>query len=855
MYLPEPHSSLCRSSLALAIYHIQDRRISSQLNAAQRSSSQHQRMTSQSSGVYANWPLGQIPVELFVSIAQFLGSREDVQTMRLVNREFYSKLAGYYFRNLVVHLGPELIPTTLDTGLPLQVESPVLDVTNAADSLADSTFIFRTFGPEIRRFGLALELNESDLATPNVPDFENLETRPWGMYRWPSPLCVAQSLTDKITQSLEGSEGIFRILSHLSGVQELALSCEGGLGYLQGPDINPLSPSRRTAIFGDPNIVRDDGNTPNPPLDFDVSYKYEMLTRRMHSAGVDHDQIPAAIDTIMSTEHITREQLDHEDRPRCPPPGTVLLRTVPTTCKTCNSRSRTLRLQPDMLTESQKRFLLLHMSAQQALIQSYVLGILDNGSSFMNLTKLKISRLPSFHIELLCRADFWANLPRLEDVLLAIVPDWRTVASVESYAVDERQVYPTDAMPKVFRLLNDHIGQQKQIKRLHFEWLCGGELAPGQLQRNNHILPAPFLKEHRKIKDSRVENLLILPFIAHLSLKNCWFTPNVFFRIIRKMAEESLESLELETVSLSGSPCKNRQTENRQVMLQDDVIVGPAAVQGAETSLTALQAEMEALDQAASAEISTDFHSYNVRLPEPRTLSWAHIIDMLTPGDTIREQIHEQGRDEDDPPLRLKKQLKLRVLDFKSCGYVSVPDYRFISEDPLDTLEQPRRRIIKGSKVGCIEWFMQASNDRHLARVINHIKRGEEYLLGAVFGFKTGWRGVYARPVIKAAIHDGIPHPGRGRFSGRIEHHWEPTPVERYSGVFYEEEDGENVQLVENYDTSVFDRDYDDNDGLDELLRELESVTSEARHGDIPNRSGWMNETGLLTVNDILNWP
>ncbi|KAI0006951.1 hypothetical protein F4779DRAFT_540604 [Xylariaceae sp. FL0662B] len=796
-------------------------------------------MYSQCEGNHAGWPPGKLPVELFVLIAQSLESRKDLQNMRLVNREFYSKLANYYFRHLVVHLGPELFPTKLDTGLPLQLESPALDVT---DRLIDNAYIFRNFGTEIRHFALALELDECDLATPNVPDLEVLEVRPWGMYRWPIQPHIPQEAIEKVTQSLERSQGIFRMLSHLTQVQELALSCDGGLGYLHGPDINPLSPPRRPAIFGDPNSTRDTEDAPIPTLDFTISYKYEMLERMMRSAKIATRHIPTKIAQLTKIEGITLEQLGHEERHRCPlpisRPRNAPLRPTVTKCEYCKERSKTLRLQPDQLTGAQKRFLLLHIAAQQALVQSYILGIIDNKPSFTNLTKLRISRLPSIHIELLCRDDFWTNLPTLEDVQLAIVPDWRALTSLAPYTVEERQVYPTDAMPKVFRLLNDYIGKQQQIKRLHFEWLCGGELSPGRLQRNNHVLPAPFLKEHRKIINSSVDNLLILPYITHLSLKNCWFTPHVFFRVIRNMAEESLISLELETVSLSGPP--TREQSVRPVPPNLHIGLVAAIQQGLHTALpppwaTLIQNILANNPAGAPAETSVNWDS--ALLKKPLTLSWPHIIDMLTPGDTIRERIHEQNQREDTPPLRLKKELKLRVLDFKSCGYVTVPDSRFILEHRIIPPILPHRFVFSRSSPdqhdddsGCIEWFMQVNTDRHLARVVNLIKHDEELVLRRVFGFRTGWKDVYDANIVRAAKQDGILRPGHGRFSGRIEHYTEPTPIERYAGVFYEKENDDDAQLVENYDTSNFDRDYDDEENLEALCESIENEAHSERH-------------------------
>ncbi|KAI1505879.1 hypothetical protein F5X99DRAFT_366417 [Biscogniauxia marginata] len=797
------------------------------------------------------WPPGKLPVELFVLIAQFLRSRDDVQAMRLVNHEFNAKLASYYFRHLVVHFGPKL-STTLDTGLPLHVNSPSIDIT---EHLLGNTSIFDNFGHEIRRFALALELNESDLATPNIDDCQVLEVRPWGMYRWPSQSTRSQSLLQKVTESLENSKGMFRILSHLGEVQELGLSCEGGLGYLRGPDINPLAPLQPLAVFGDPNVIQK-SRCHVPALDFEKSYRYEMLERMMHAADVAPNCVPDRIGQLLKTEGITVEQLAREERQRCPlPENRGGSRPLCPACDCCKHRSKTLRLQPDLLTDAQKRLLMQHISAHQALIQSYLLGVIDNAASFVNLTKFKIASLPSFHLDSLCRDDVWSKLPKLEEVSLAVVPDWRKLTEYAPNAVGETQVYPTDALPKVYRLLNNHIGKHQHIKRLHFEWLCGGELAPGRLQRNNHILPAPFLKNHRRIADSRVENLLVLPFITHLSLKNCWFTPQVFFRVIRQMATISLESLNLETVSLTSPPTSvdTGQGGDQPVPPPPDDGGGgqhqnppahlglPLNIPNHTPVLMAFQNLMAHQGRQVPQDLLTNIanHLYETTgdstpLEAPRSLSWPHIIDMLTPGDTIREHLHKQESNPDEPtgPLHLKKQLKLRTITFKSCGYATIPDSRFIS----NRIGNLSLRDIIGADLahvssyadglralGCIQWFMQINTDRHLGRVAPCIEEKEALAMRRIFGLHIGWNGVYDEDVIRAARDDGISIPGKGRFSGKIERINELTPLERYAGIFYAKDEEDQVQAIENYNTDELDNNYNDEAGLESLQRGLDT--------------------------------
>ena len=450
--------------------------------------------------------------------------------------------------------------------------------------------------------------------------------------------------------------------------------------------------------------------------------------------------------------------------------------------------------------------------------------------SFKFLKSFKIASLPSLHIDTLCRDDFWDSLPMLETVSLAVVPDWRRVKECGA-EIEDVQVYPTDAIPKVMRLLGSHIGKRENIKRLHFEWICGGELASGSCQRNKHVLPAPFLRNHRKIADSRLENLMILPHIKHLSLKNCWFTPHTFYRIIYEMASTTLVSLELETVSLSGPPPKVGYADPGPVPTTapnppaPGGPIGPVAT--APMGPLASMAPPDFAHQFLLSGVDPALANYDAQLTfitdqavvSPPDLSWPHIIDLLTTGPTIREFIHSRDNPL-GPALKLKKVLKLEKMSFKSCGYVEVPDGRFIASWPFGTkfgehVERTSRRIEQDCS--CIYFFMQVNTDRHLARVIEGIPMAEAMTLRRVHGFTFGWENdsVYDELVIDAAKNDGVKSPGRGRFTGTVEGKpAEIAPDKRYENIFYPEEktssEAEKDVIVPFFNTARFDRDYDD---------------------------------------------
>ena len=271
--------------------------------------------------------------------------------MRLVNTEFYRCLSGYYLRQLVIHVGPDLC-AALNTGLTTR-NARIADV---AHRLVEDSNALRYFGDQVTRFALALELREYELASPKVQGDEVLEVRPWGLYRWPrGSLPSEQTPLQMVTERLENSEDLFPIIHHLKNVQELALSCEGGLGYLQGPDLS--TPPRRPIIFGAENDAR--AFEPPYKLDFQKPLEQEAIEQLLHDAQFPAELVPKFTEGILKEEGINLEQIYIKSRSRCPlPAGRTAKRPTKPGESCCGSRMRTLRLQPDMLTKDQKRFLL-----------------------------------------------------------------------------------------------------------------------------------------------------------------------------------------------------------------------------------------------------------------------------------------------------------------------------------------------------------------------------------------------------------------------------------------------------------------------------------------------------------------
>jgi hypothetical protein len=526
--------------------------------------------------------------------------------MRLVNREFEIKVSAKYFKDVVVPFRSELYSDLSCQDRP----SP------SAALLSTGLRVFRSFGRHISRFALSLELNELDLAHPPVKPIQKLVPTYWGVYRWPHSSYHRYAALEDLEQTADETDAMKIALSFLTQVTDLGLCCDAGLGYLSGPDRRADQPYQPHLVFSN-RLYRDDRRpaTPqrqlSPALDDErlsgedkqPSPQLSMLERMAKDAGYTKDQVPAAIKCLLSTEGTSLGGIDFDERADppngadTPDPGAEqrspgLSRFLDGTWPTgdivrrvdSELRLSSTPLQPRNLTRAQMEMLLELEWAHRALIQSYVIAIIDTASAkggitpnpFQALTTLTIAKIPSSHIAIFHREELWQSLKNLSRVSLGVVADWRKMQKIAPMCIEDVPVSPADAVPKVFKLLKDFVAKCRNIKFLHFEWIGGGEFACGVTQRNQHVLPAPFADDIQFIVSpdaARTEKkLLLLPYIEQLSLKNCYCTPHVFLQTVRQMALHHLREIELESFSLTGRP-----TTAQQLPLAQQQGAGPNA--------------------------------------------------------------------------------------------------------------------------------------------------------------------------------------------------------------------------------------------------------------------------------------
>ncbi|KAG9497744.1 hypothetical protein J7337_010615 [Fusarium musae] len=786
------------------------------------------------------WPTNEIPVEIFEIIISYL-TRLEVRCLRLVCKEFENKASAQYFRNVVVPFKSELY-SKLDRD-----ENGAFKRTSSA-LLSNGMRIFQSFGPHIRRFALSLELDEDTLSYPPVKPSQEAIPSFWGIYRWPHGTYHRYTDLEGLEQTADETEAMKEALKCLVKVTNLGLCCDAGLGFLSGPDhiargattLHPVFATQNWRHTGSeaqarkqPIVTMSDLNEMvkdfrKPVFENPISFKRTVLQKMASDAGYSGSQINEAVLMLLETEGTNINAIDFDER------ATIITEMEARRVMAQNTHRADFEpaaseavnhpLIPASLTRAQKEMLLELEWAHRAMIQSYVIGLIDNArdNCFKNLTTITIAKIPSSHVYILCRHELWQNLSSLTNVSLGVIADWRRVSKSAPGCVEDDAVSPVEAVGKVYQLLNNYIGAQRHIESLHFEWICGGEFAPGTYQRNHHILPAPFFEQPQLMTridspKTNTDDLLSLPFIKHLSLKNCWASPHVLLQTIRNMALSALEKLDLESVSLSGPPTLTPQAPLQQAGAANNahllnmigmhpappgvLVPPPTNIANGVVAPFPFNATAQQIAGVFGAAFMPPPPPNNQAPPpppppaamdilqQPDVLSWAGIIEHFSPSIKIRDILSARDElnlnisslpapDQAEPlaqhipaPQRLRldeKKYTLKCLSFKSCGYVTV------DSPALNT-----RSILPHGAQGLgangnphiqdLSPLMQKCRDKLLCRIVPCLRNQELLQLTTAFGMDMGWANVYDERTIYDARADGVEQPGKGRFSGTVD--------------------------------------------------------------------------------------
>ncbi|CAG8980385.1 hypothetical protein HYALB_00003949 [Hymenoscyphus albidus] len=798
-----------------------------------------------------SWPEKALPVEIFNLIINYL-PRSAVQNMRLVNHEFEEKVSEYLFRVVVVPFKPEIY------GISGASDPRVTERMGSVMLQDKGMRVFEGFGKRIRKFAMSFEFDEEKLANPPLKSDQEAITSFWGIYRWPYKKYNRYTQLEGLEQTADETRSMAKALRCISEARVFGLSIDGGLGWLAGPDTNykVLERGEKPVVFGESNFVPEPRkNTPKRAKGARASDSallvprnsslYAAFERMLQEAGYGGDNLEASVRMMLESEDTSSTATpDPHDSPdqvfaplahtglglrrrrglRIADPWAMQDNQSPNPLVATNSDGDDDRseeeaemdinpffayangtrtkvdnypLKPNELTSAQREMLLETEWAQCAFMQSYAIAVIDNPLTFSKVTELNIARIPSRHLTILRREDFWDSLPSLNTLSLAVIPDWREVVKLPTSFVQDNLLQPSKSVSGAYQILQDQISHRPNITSLHFEWLCGGEYAPGMFSRNQHILAAPLVpKALDMINRAHVTRVLTLPHVKTLSLKNCWISPHVLNRFGSYLRAANLKSFKFDSVSLTApvpantQPVALAQNANQhphppvqahvqgpnvfnQLMPQahqQNLIANAAHLQGAMAALgphhgpQQIQQVVQQIQAAVAGQppANPDPDPAGLEWLNVRPDSWAQIIDALTPGINLS---HIQYRNDIGPEPTPRPLTRLTKLEFISCGYARLPlDYDQSVIDP-DGTTLPNLSARRASEMAA---YMMKTDDHTLAIVVNRMSAMESATLRNAWDMTVGWSASRSQLATEARI-DGLAHAGRGRFDGLIE--------------------------------------------------------------------------------------
>ena len=547
----------------------------------------------------ATWPLDELPVELFDLITAHL-SRDSVKSMRLVNREFERKVSRSLFHTSVVPFNTELYdmieedqktltriyqPKNKGKGklkvvspdqVPPSTEKDIggLQWQNAREDTEGKVYkghglrVFQGFGPHIKRFGMSFEVSEKQLAKPPIKKALDHVHSYHGSYDWPSSHYARFANLAGLENTADETSRMKAAFANLEIVQELALSIDSGLGWLNGPDksVRGRIFERPSAVFGSAYDVPD-----NAALDATMFWNALQQSQLSVAPDSNHKEIvlqhralpstPAGLDGLRGNVYSETQRWPSIDaakvlsmRSATNLSGFGVLYTTNRHNDVAEGDVLGLPLIPSQLKKEQKEWLLETQWAQQAFLETYVLAVIDNPINFEKITTLNVAKLSSRFLLMLARDVFWDALPCLSDVILHVCPDWRTVEKDDAGLATTKFQTPSEAI-RIFHkeILRERISVKESIKKLDIGWYGGGEHAEGMHARNANILPAPVTQlDHSTISTSGFG--LVFPYVEHLALCNCWITPPTLEGLVKSHSSRALKKVTLDSVSLTAHP-------------------------------------------------------------------------------------------------------------------------------------------------------------------------------------------------------------------------------------------------------------------------------------------------------------
>ncbi|RMY67963.1 hypothetical protein D0863_07437 [Hortaea werneckii] len=549
-----------------------------------------------------SWPVGIVPKEIFDMITGNL-TREDVKSMRLVNKEFEGKVSSSLFYSSVVPFNTELYDmigieaksnsrqATLRTTDQSQsrsrdkmkVEPQVKNFDsggihwqNAKEDAQGKMYkghglkVFQGFGPHIKRFGMSFEVTEEQLAQPPVKNELYQVDSYHGSYDWPQQFYTRFDNLAGLERTADETSRMKAAFSHLGMVQELGLAIDSGLGWLRGLDtsVRARLSERPAPVFGmslegeklRSQAAKEFWTAMRESHESQQRQAYHQKTKEVSVAYRELDVTASDLAGIKGSVYANSKLWPTLENPLFleritgakPKKRLGVLYTTSVQPETDQHVVARAPVVPNDLKKEQKEWLLETEWAQRAFLESYMLSVTDNVQVFEKVSTLTIAKISSGLLPMLAREAFWNALPSLAKVTLHVKADWRSVTKDDAGMACVCPESPSDAVVPFHDLLVQRLVGHQTIKTLDIGWVDCGEHAEGIFARNNHLLPAPISKPEKMLTVRATG--LVFTHLEHLTLTNCWLSPPALRHLVRSHAKHNLTKLTLDSVSITADP-------------------------------------------------------------------------------------------------------------------------------------------------------------------------------------------------------------------------------------------------------------------------------------------------------------
>lgn len=642
------------------------------------------------------------------------------------------------------------------------------------------------------------------LQSPPQKGLYQTHTTFWGTYKWANPNYSRYASCEALEKIADETRVMTEALATMVSATELGLSLDGGLGWMQGPDISDRAQifKKPTKIFNTQypllsdaeafahdawqslkrfafdcrrstftSVLLSNPNEEKPRIGWVAStprYVYPPLIFQ----GVDAEQ-PVLVTVQQSTgQHFTVQQPtedDQEARPSNPFTDTPLI--------------------PNALTEGQLQWLLENEWAQRAFLSSFCVSLIDNMAAFQHVQTINFAKLSSRYLSELRREDLWSAFPRLKKLVLAVSPDWRDIVKEPTGVVTDPAIVPSIAASQFHSLLDNCIKHCRNLTSLDLGWIGGGERAEGIFARNQNVLPAPVLNFGTKaITIDLLCDIVKLPYVQDLTLRNCWIHPPALKQFVRAMQNLSLRTLKLDSVSLCAVPGRFTYVRPNQPLFGglhqpplahflpghgnvSVILRSPTGFYFPGPLPTTPQPEAPPGGHIGRNDSDAPLEppSSSCLKTAPRDGSWPEVITTITPGHTLDHQRYLHGclKDEPHDAPESRDVGRLRRIEFVSCGYVRLTGLKDLEQDPicLPMRDPPQCLRLRADYLKDV--MMGNESDVLLGTIAPAMAKRETDVLQLAWGMRMGWDEDDSSKYENR--EDGQPIGGSGRFSGVVE--------------------------------------------------------------------------------------